>query len=172
MSPAALSLLILGITVALFIWDRLPVEVVALGCALTLLFTGLVDNATVFSGLGDPVIVFIAALFIVSEGLEASGVTAWVSGMLSGLGGGSYRRVLITVMVLAAVVGAIITVNGAAAALLPVTVALARQAHIRPSRMLVQLAFTCIAGALLTLSGSPVNVVVATVNAAIRRQSI
>lgn len=160
MSPAALSLLILGITVALFIWDRLPVEVVALGCALTLLFTGLVDNATVFSGLGDPVIVFIAALFIVSEGLEASGVTAWISGMLSGLGGSSYRRVLITVMVLAAVVGAIITVNGAAAALLPVTVALARQAHIRPSRMLVPLAFACSAGALLTLSGSPVNVIV------------
>jgi len=160
MSPAALSLLILGITVALFIWDRLPVEVVALGCALTLLFTGLVDNATVFSGLGDPVIVFIAALFIVSEGLEASGVTAWVSGMLSGLGGSSYRRVLITMMVLAAVVAAIITVNGAAAALLPVTVALARRAHISPSRMLIPLAFACSAGALLTLSGSPVNVIV------------
>ena len=160
MSPAVLSLLILGITVALFIWDRLPVEVVALGCALTLLFTGLVDNATVFSGLGDPVIVFIAALFIVSEGLEASGVTAWVSGMLSGLGGSSYRRVLITMMVLAAVVSAIITVNGAAAALLPVTVALARRAHISPSRMLIPLAFACSAGALLTLSGSPVNVIV------------
>ena len=64
-------------------------------------------------------------------------------------------------MVLAAVVGAVITVNGAAAALLPVTVALARQrTRSRPSRVLVPLAFACSAGAMLTLAGSPVNVIV------------
>ena len=68
MSAASLSLVILAVTVVLFVWNRLPVEVVALGCALTLLFTGLVDSGTVFSGFGDPVIVFIAALFVVAKG--------------------------------------------------------------------------------------------------------
>ena len=160
MSAASLSLVILAVTVGLFVWNRLPVEVVALGCALTLLFTGLVDSATVFSGFGDPVIVFIAALFVVSEGLEASGVTAWISGTLSRIGGTTYTRILLTVTGLAAVVSAVITVNGAAAALLPVTVAVARRARIRPSLILVPLAFACSAGALLTLSGSPVNVIV------------
>ena len=131
MSAATLSLVILATTVVLFVWNRLPVEVVALGCALTLLFTGLVDSGTVFSGFGDPVIVFIAALFVVSEGLESSGVTAWISGMLSRVGGTTHTRILITVMGLAAVVAAVITVNGAAAALLPVTVAVARSATIQ-----------------------------------------
>ena len=131
MSAATLSLVILAATVVLFVWNRLPVEVVALGCALTLLFTGLVDSGTVFSGFGDPVIVFIAALFVVSEGLESSGVTAWISRMLSRVGGTTYTRILITVMGLAAVVAAVITVNGAAAALLPVTVAVARSARIQ-----------------------------------------
>ncbi len=160
MSPATLSLVIVAVAVALFVWDRLPVEVVAVGCALTLLFTGLIDTATVFSGFGDPVIIFIAALFIVSEGLEASGVTAWISDRLAGLGGSGYRRALVMVMTLAAVVSAIITVNGAAAALLPVTVAVARRAHLLPSRVLIPLAYACSAGALLTLSGSPVNVII------------
>jgi di/tricarboxylate transporter len=160
MTPAALSLLILAVTVVLFIWNRFPVEVVALGCALTLLFTGLIDNSTVFSGFGDSVIIFIAALFVVSEGLEASGVTAWISGVVSDRSGGTYTRVLLTVMALAAVVSAVITINGAAAALLPVTVAVARRASLRPSRVLIPLAFACSAGALLTLSGSPVNVIV------------
>lgn len=160
MSAATLSLVILAATVVLFVWNRLPVEVVALGCALTLLFTGLVDSGTVFSGFGDPVIVFIAALFVVSEGLESSGVTAWISGMLSRAGGTTYTRILITVMGLAAVVAAVITVNGAAAALLPVTVAVARSAKIQPSLVLVPLAFACSAGAMLTLTGSPVNVII------------
>ena len=160
MSAATLSLVILATTVVLFVWNRLPVEVVALGCALTLLFTGLVDAGTVFSGFGDPVIVFIAALFVVSEGLESSGVTAWISGMLSRVGGTTYTRILITVMGLAAVVAAVITVNGAAAALLPVTVAVARRATIQPSLVLVPLAFACSAGAMLTLAGSPVNVII------------
>lgn len=160
MSAAALSLVILTITIALFIWNRLPVELVAVGCALTLYFAGLVDGATVFSGFGDPVIVFIAALFIVSEGLEASGVTAWITTRLSQLGSGTYRRLLVTVMALGALISAVITVNGAAAALLPVTVSLARRAVVAPSRLLVPLAFACSAGALLTLTGSPVNVIV------------
>ena len=159
-SNAALSLVILAVTVVLFIWNRLPVEVVALGCALTLLFTGLIDTNTVFSGFGDSVIVFIAALFVVSEGLEATGVTAWISTRLSRLSGTTYRRALPTVMALGAVVSAVITVNGAAAALLPVTIAVARRAGLAPSRVLIPLAFACSAGALLTLTGSPVNVIV------------
>lgn len=128
--------------------------------ALMLYFTGLVDTRTLFSGFGDAVIVFIASLFVVSEGLEASGVTAWVSGTLARFAGRAYPRVLVAVMALGAVISAVITVNGAAAALVPVTVAVARRAQILPSRVLIPLAYACSAGALLTLGGSPVNVIV------------
>jgi di/tricarboxylate transporter len=160
MSQATLSLVIVGVAVAFFIWNRLPVEAVAIGTALTLYFTGLVDTRTLFSGFGDAVIVFIAALFVVSEGLEESGVTAWVSGMLGRIAGRAYTRLLVTVLAIGAVISAVITVNGAAAALVPVTVAVARRARMLPSRVLIPLAFGCSAGALLTLGGSPVNVIV------------
>jgi di/tricarboxylate transporter len=160
MSDATLSLVIVGVAVALFIWNRIPVEAVAIGTALMLYFTGLVDAGTLFRGFGDAVIVFIASLFVVSEGLEASGVTAWVSGTLARIAGRAYVRLLVTVMAIGAVISAVITVNGAAAALVPVTVAVARRARILPSRVLIPLAFGCSAGALLTLGGSPVNVII------------
>ncbi|OBF99048.1 citrate transporter [Mycobacterium sp. 852002-51152_SCH6134967] len=160
MSEATLSLVIVGVAVVLFIWNRLPVEVVAIGVALLLYFTGLVDTRTLFSGFGDAVIVFIASLFVVSEGLEASGVTAWVSRTLTRLAGRAYARLTATVMSLGAMVSAVITVNGAAAALVPVTVSVARRARIAPSKVLIPLAFGASAGALLTLGGSPVNVLI------------
>ncbi|MDL9945733.1 SLC13 family permease [Gordonia sp. ABSL11-1] len=160
MSDAALSLVILGVTVALFIVNRLPVGVVAIGSALALYFCGLVSVDDMTSGLGATVIVFIAALFVVSEGLEASGITTWVGHTMTRIAGDAPTRVITVVMILAALLAALITVNGAAAALVPVTVALARHADMLPSRVLIPLAYGCSAGSLLTLSGSPVNVII------------
>ncbi len=161
MSSATVSLLVLAASVALFVWNRLPVGIVAIATALALYFTGVLDVATALSGFGDPVVIFIATLFVVSEGLEASGVTAWAGQVLTQRDGTTRSRLLIAVMALAAVLSAFITPNGAAAALLPVTVVVARRASLLPSKMLMPLAFAASAGALLTLSGSPVNVIVA-----------
>ena len=161
MSSATVSLLVLAASVALFVWNRLPVGIVAIATALALYFTGVLDVATALSGFGDPVVIFIATLFVVSEGLEASGVTAWAGQVLTQRAGTKRSRLLIAVMALAAVLSAFITPNGAAAALLPVTVVVARRASLLPSKMLIPLAFAASAGALLTLSGSPVNVIVA-----------
>ena len=59
----------------LFVWNRYPVELVAIASALALYFTGVIDLTQALSGFGDPAVVMIAALFIVSEGLDVSGVT-------------------------------------------------------------------------------------------------
>ncbi|HWS58505.1 MAG TPA: SLC13 family permease, partial [Actinotalea sp.] len=155
-----LSLLVLAVTVALFIWNRLPVGVVAILTALTLYATGLVGLETALGGFGDPVVLFIASLFVVSEGLDSSGVTAWAGQVLTERAGTRRVPLMAATMGLAALLSAAITPNGAIAALLPVTVAAARRARIAPSVMLIPLAFAASAGALLTLSGSPVNVIV------------
>ena len=77
MDPAVTSLLILAGAVVLFVWNRLPVGVVAILTGLALYFTGVLDATQVVAGFGDPVVTFIATLFVVSEGLESSGVTTW-----------------------------------------------------------------------------------------------
>ena len=160
MSDAALSLIVLGVTVVLFIINKLPVGLVAIGSALALYFLGLVQLDELTSGLGQSVIAFIAALFVISEGLEASGITAWLGSVLARVAGRTRTRVVAAIMVLAAALSPLITINGAAAALVPVSVAVARRAHLSPSRVLLPLAFAASAGSLLTLSGSPVNVII------------
>ncbi|WP_431815795.1 SLC13 family permease [Gordonia jacobaea] len=160
MSDAALSLIVLGVTVVLFIINKLPVGLVAIGSALALYFLGLVQLDELTSGLGQSVIAFIAALFVISEGLEASGITAWLGSVLTRVAGRTRTRVVAAIMVLAAALSPLITINGAAAALVPVSVAVARRAHLSPSRVLLPLAFAASAGSLLTLSGSPVNVII------------
>lgn len=161
MTDATVSLLVLAGAVGLFLTNRVPVGAVAILTSLTLAATGVVDVSTALAGFGDPIVLFIAGLFVVSEGLDASGVTAWAGNQLTSRAGTSRTALLVATMGLAGLLSAAITPNGAVAALLPVTVAAARRARIAPSVMLIPLAFAASAGALLTLSGSPVNVVVA-----------
>ena len=78
MSPISITF---AIIIVLFVWGRVPVVLVALGCALALYATGVLTMSQALSGLGDPVVIFIASLFVaslfvVSAGLEATGVRA------------------------------------------------------------------------------------------------
>lgn len=160
MPDAYVSLIILGCAIVLFVWNRLPVGAVAIITALGLLATGVIDADTAVAGFGDPVVIFIATLFVLSEGLEASGITAWAGQLLMEKVGTARTWLLVAVMVLAAVMAALVTPNGAAAALLPVMVLAARRAGLRTSQMAMPLAFAASGGALLALSGSTVNVIV------------
>lgn len=160
MSDAALSLLVLSAAVALFVWNRLSVGVVAILTALALAATGVLTTTEALAGFGDPVVVFIAALFVLSEGLESAGVTAWAGQQLLARAGTGRARVLMALMGLSALLAAFVTPNGAAAALLPVMVLAARRSGMATSRAALPLAFAASAGALLTLSGSTVNVIV------------
>jgi hypothetical protein len=132
-------------------------------CALYV--AGLVSAAGVVAGFGDPVVVFIAALFVVAEGLDAAGVTNWAGQRLTERAGGSARLLLTVLMLLCAVFAALVTPNAAVAALLPMVVFIAGRTDRPPSRMLIPLAFGGSAGSLLALTGSPVNVVVSQASA-------
>ncbi|GAB6919709.1 SLC13 family permease [Rhodococcus erythropolis] len=160
MSPAAISLFVLGGVVAAFVWNRLPVEVVAIGSAIVLYFTGVITLPETLAGFGDATIVLIAALFVVSEGLEATGVTTWVGQALLKGAGESSRRLIVLTMLLAAALTAVINLNGAVAALLPMVIVVAVRKGIAPSKLLMPLAFAGSAGSLLLLTGSPVNVII------------
>lgn len=160
MDPIAVTLVVLAAAVVLFVWNRLPVEIVAIGVALALFATGVLTFEQTLAGFGDPVIVFIAALFVVSEALDATGVTTWAGQRLVARAGTGRPRLLVLVMLLVAVVTALISVNGAVAALLPMVVVLAIRIRQPPSQMLMPLAFGAHAGSLLALTGTPVNVLV------------
>lgn len=160
MSHITLTFLVLGAAVVLFVMNRLPPEAVALGAALALYAAGVIGPDQVLAGFGDPAVTFIAALFVVSEALDASGVTAWAGQQLISRAGTNPRRLLVWMLALVAAVSALITPNGSVAALLPVGVVMAMRVKRSPARFLMPLAFSASAGSLLALTGSPVNVIV------------
>jgi di/tricarboxylate transporter len=158
--PIVVTLVVLLVAVAAFVWNRIPVGIVAILVALALYVTGVLGVEEALGGFGDPVIVFIAALFVVSEGLDATGVTSWAGQQLVDRAGTNPRRLVTLVMLLVAVLAALISVNGAVAALLPMVVILAVRIGQPPSKMLIPLAFGAHAGSLLVLTGSPVTVLI------------
>ena len=155
-----ITFLILGAVVVLFIWNRLPVELVAVGAALSLYATGVLEVEEALTGFGDPAVVLIASLFVVSEGLDATGVTAWAGQELIARVGESRTRLMVLVLLLVAFLTALISVNGAVAALVPMVVVLAVRTGRPTSQLLMPLAFGAHAGSMLALTGTPVNVLV------------
>jgi di/tricarboxylate transporter len=165
MSDAGVALLVLAVVLALFLWNRLPVGIVALGAALALWATGLLPLDQALGGFGDPVIAFIASLFVVSEAIDRAGVAAWAGARLLEVAGTSRTRLTVAVMLLCAFVTGLISINGSVAALLPMVVVLAVRCGIPPSALLMPMVFAGSAGSLLVLTGSPVNVVASDLSA-------
>ena len=161
MSPIAYTAAIIAVVVVLFIWNRLPVVVVAMATAMALWATGVLTIGQALGGFGDPAVIFIASLFVVSSGLEVTGVTAWAGqGLIRGAGEESRTRLLVLTMSLVALLTALISVNGAVAALLPVVVVIAVRLKRNSSQLLMPLVFSAHAGSMLALTGTPVNVLV------------
>ena len=160
MDPVAATLIILALAIIAFVSNRVPLGVVAIGVSLALFFTGVLTLPEALAGFGDPTVLFIAALFVVSEALDASGVTAWAGQKVIARAGTRPRMLLVVIALLVAGVSALISVNGATAALLPLVVVVAARAGIASSRLLMPLAFAASAGSLLLLTGTPVNIIV------------
>ncbi|EWY36934.1 citrate transporter [Skermanella stibiiresistens SB22] len=160
MSDIWIVFAIIAAIIVLFIWDRVPVIAVCLGAALSLWATGILTLNQSLAGFGDPAVIFIAALFVVSAGLEVAGVTAWAGQVLIRQAGDSRTRLILLMMGFVGVLSALISVNGAVAALLPVVVVMAIRLRRSPSQLLMPLVFGAHAGSLLMLTGSPVNVLV------------
>ncbi|MBQ0822156.1 anion permease [Microvirga sp. HBU67558] len=161
MSPITYIAVIIAAAVVLFVWNRLPVVVVAMATALALWATQVLTLEQALGGFGDPAVIFITCLFVVSAALEATGVTAWAGQLLiQGAGQESRTRLLLLTMSLVALLTAMISVNGAVAALLPVIVVMAMRLRRKSSQLLMPLVFSAHAGSMLALTGTPVNVLV------------
>src|SRR6266545_4285377 len=119
MADSTIVFFVLFGVVVLFVTGVVQVEIVAVGTALTLWATGVLDIDQALAGFGDPTVVYIAALFVVSEALDATGVTTWAGRALLARAGESHTRLLVLLMLLSALLTAVISVNGAVAALLP-----------------------------------------------------
>ena len=155
------TFIILGITIVLFVWGRWSPDLVALLSLLALALSGVIGTRDALAGFGNPTVVMIAALFVVGEGLSRTGVTGWGGQRLLEAARGSKIRLLVVVMAGTALLSAFISNTGTVATLLPAVVAAAWTVGSVPSKFLMPLAFAANTGGLLTLTGTPPNIVVA-----------
>ncbi|MGC4107234.1 MAG: SLC13 family permease [Thermomicrobiales bacterium] len=161
MTDQAITITILAVAIVVFVLNVVPVGMVAMAVAISLWATGVVTLDQALAGFGTPTVVLIAALFVVAEGLDAAGLTTWVSQQVVRFSGDNRRRLMVMVMLAVAILSALITPNGSVAALYPMVVVLAIRMKIAPSKQLMPLAFGAHAGALLVLTGSPVSLLAA-----------
>jgi di/tricarboxylate transporter len=162
MSDVAITLTIIGLALVLFAWNPVPAAVVATGTSIALYLTGVLTMPEALTGFGDPVVVLIAALLAIAVAVELTGVGTWAGQLLLRHSGGNETTLMVALMLVAAVFSGLIGMNGAVAAMLPVTIIIAVRTGTSPSLLMIPLALACLKGAKLTLLGSPVNVIAAT----------
>jgi di/tricarboxylate transporter len=150
-SNLIITLVILIAAMALFLSDRLRADLVALLVLLALGITRVLTSQEAFSGFSRSAVITIAAIFILAEGLQRTGVTERVGSLLLRLGGQSEGRLVTVVMIAGAFLSLFMNNIAAASVLLPAASGAARKADVRASRLLMPLAFATILGGTATL---------------------
>ncbi|WP_298511110.1 SLC13 family permease [uncultured Kordia sp.] len=152
-------LIILIITIALFVWGKFTPDIVALMSMLSLFLTGILDLDETLSGFSNPTVIMIAALFIIGEGLSQTGWTALAGQKFVKWAGKSVPKLLVLVSLGSGVLSGFVSNTGTVATLLPVSVSAAWSIGTVPSKILMPVAFGSNTGGLLTLTGTPPNII-------------
>lgn len=151
---------ILAATLVLFVWGRWRYDLVALAALLLVFIAGLVPAEQVFLGFGHPAVVTVAAVLVLSRGLLNAGVVDSLSRSLARVG----SRPILQVATLTGIVvlcSGFMNNVGALALMMPVAVWMSRQSGRSPSLLLMPLAFGSLIGGLITLIGTPPNIIIA-----------
>jgi len=151
---------LLFIIIILFVSDKVRLDIVAIGAILVLMLSGLLTPVEALAGFGDPVVLLIAGLFVIGEGLYRTGIAFAVGGWLMRVAGTNELRLMVMLMLVVAGLSAFMSSTGAVAIFIPIVLTLAAKSGINPSRLLLPIALASLMGGMLTLIGTPPNLVV------------
>ncbi len=156
----AIVLIILGISLILFISEVIRMDLVALLVLGALALTGLVTAEEAFDGFSNGAVITVWAMFILSEGLTRTGIADIIGRQVMKLGGRREFSMILVIMITGAVLSAFMNNIGVAALMLPVVVDVARRTRIPASRLLMPLAYSTLLGGLMTMIGTPPNLLI------------
>jgi di/tricarboxylate transporter len=159
--PRALTLAVAAVTLALFVWNRLRVDIVALLSMVALMVLGLVTPRQGISGFANEATITVAAMLALSAGLLRTGAIDDLGRWLERASGKSEFRLVLIVVAIVVPVSALVNNTAAVAVLLPMVMGVARAMDVAPSRVLMPLSFAGQMGGTLTLVGTSTNLLVA-----------
>lgn len=167
LSPAAIVLVLLAVCVLCFAINRPRMDAVALSMLPVLVLSGILDLDEALAGFSEPSVILIAAFFVIGEALVRTGIAFRVGDSLVRHGGRSETRLLVLLMLAVAVLGSVMSSTGVVAIFIPVTLRIAHRLGLDVQRLMMPLAFAGLMSGMLTLVGTPPNLIV---NAELQRR--
>ena len=160
MGAAEQTLIVLAVMAVLFVTEIIPLAITSLGGAIALGLMGIITPKVVFSGLSDSTVVLFAGMFVVGAALFYTGLAQKIGETVVSHAGTSENGLMLAIMVVTATMSAFLSNTGTTAALLPVVVGICAVAKIPASRQLMPLAFAAGIGGIITMVGTPPNIIV------------
>ena len=160
MGAAEQTLIVLAVMAVLFVTEIIPLAITSLGGAIALGLMGIITPKVVFSGLSDSTVVLFAGMFVVGAALFYTGLAQKIGETVVSHAGTSENGLMLAIMLVTAIMSAFLSNTGTTAALLPVVVGICSVAKIPASRQLMPLAFAAGIGGIITMVGTPPNIIV------------
>ena len=155
---------ILILTMAAFVWGRFRYDLVAMAALMTCVVSGLVEADTAFEGFGHPAVVTVAAVLIISSALRDAGVVDELASRISHLTTSPILHIA-SLTAVVTVASAFMNNVGALALMLPIAISTAQERERSPGLILMPLAFGSLLGGMVTLIGTPPNIIIASIRA-------
>ena len=159
MSPAIKCLILLAVVALLFVTELIPLAVTATGAAIACGLLGLIPAKQVFSGLSNSTVVLFAGMFVVGASMFYTGLAQAIGNTVVKMCGTGENSLMFGLMIVGTVLSAVLSNTGTAACLLPVALGICSAAKIPASRQLMPLAFACGWGGIITMVGTPPNII-------------
>lgn len=147
-------------TLALMSSQKVRNDLLALGVMLVLILSGIVPASQAFAAFGQPVMIIVAAIYVIGAALLETGVATLLANQIQRVGAKGETTLLLVLMLLAALLTSVLSGMLVVALLMPAALRIARQINLAPSRLLLPLALVASIGSQLTLVGGPSNLVV------------
>ena len=154
------TLIILLISAILFVSGKVRSDLVALCALLALLLCQILEPSEALSGFSNTTVIMMIGLFIVGGGIFQTGLAKMIGSKVMTLAGNSELRLFLLVMIVTSAIGMFVSNTGTVALMLPIVVSMAAAAGSSPRRLLMPLAFASSMGGMMTLIGTPPNLIV------------
>ncbi len=167
MSPAIKCLILLAVVALFFVTELIPLAITAMGGAIACGLLGFIPAKQVFSGLSNSTVVLFGGMFVVGASMFYTGLAQKIGNTVVSLCGTGENSLMFGLMLVGTVLSSCLSNTGTCACLLPVALGICSAAKIPASRQLMPLAFACGWGGIITMVGTPPNIIaVGAMNAA------
>ena len=154
------TLIILFVAAILFVRGKVRSDLVAICALLALLLSQILTPAEGLAGFSNTTVIMMVGLFIVGGGIFQTGLAKMIGSKVMVLAGKSQLRLFLLVMIVTAAIGMFVSNTGTVALMLPIVVSMASAAGMSSRRLLMPLAFASSMGGMMTLIGTPPNLIV------------